>query len=102
MESPILTFRKMSDQDFSRGYRSDGEGKGNHLVQGSCKGRGRIDCFVSERYKSFQEGIGKRIIDNEVTLEEISDYALEKKNITDVMSGNQEGLQSILNSVLFG
>ena len=63
---------------------------------------GRIDCFVSERYKSFQEGIGKRIIDNEVTLEEISDYALEKKNITDVMSGNQEGLQSILNSILFG
>ena len=53
---------------------------------------GRIDRFVSERYKSFREGIGKRIIDNKVTLEELSDYALEKKNITDVMSGNQEGL----------
>lgn len=63
---------------------------------------GRIDRFVSEKYKSFGDGIGKRIIENEVTLEELSDYALEKKNTDSVMSGNQEGLQSILNSILFG
>lgn len=63
---------------------------------------GRIDTFISEKYSSFENGIGKRIINNELSLEELSSYALEKKKIDRVMSGNQEGLQSIVNSILFG
>lgn len=63
---------------------------------------GRIDEFISEKYSSFESGIGKRIIDNELSLEELSAYALDKKKIDCVMSGNQEGLQSIVNSILFG
>ncbi len=62
----------------------------------------RIDKFISEKYSSFNHGIGKKIIDNKLSLEELSAYALEKKKIDCVMSGNQEGLQAIVNSILFG
>lgn len=63
---------------------------------------GRIDSFISDKYRNFEGGIGKRILDGDVTLEELSEYALDKKKIDCVMSGNQEGLQSIVNSILFG
>ncbi len=63
---------------------------------------GRIDNFISEKYSSFHSGIGKRILDGDVTLEELSEYALDKKKIDCIMSGNQEALQSIVNSILFG
>lgn len=62
---------------------------------------GRIDEFVKNKYASFNEGIGKKIIDGETSLEELSAYA-EKLGNTDIpMSGKQERLQSIVNSILF-
>ncbi len=61
---------------------------------------GRIDKFVEERYSSYNEGIGKKIVKNEVTLEELSDYALKLDDIK-VESGRQEYLESIINNILF-
>ena len=62
---------------------------------------GRIDGFVTEKYSSFNEGIGAKIVAGEATLEELADYAHNLKNTTEPCSGKQERLQGILNSILF-
>lgn len=63
---------------------------------------GRIDNFVKERYSSFfNTEIGKKIINNQTTLKELSDYALAMKKPSLPGSGKQERLQGIINSILF-
>ena len=61
---------------------------------------GRIDDFVEKRYDSYNHGIGKKIVDDQVTMEELSSYALNLKDI-EVESGRQEYLESIFNNILF-
>ena len=63
---------------------------------------GRIDEFVAKRYASWNEGIGKRIIDGNVTMEELEAYAMQTGDVTTNMSGRQEYLESVVNDVLFG
>lgn len=61
---------------------------------------GRLTAFVQERYASYNEGVGRRIIEGRETLKTLYDYA---KNIESfpVQSGRQEYLESILNDILF-
>lgn len=61
---------------------------------------GRIDRFVRERYRSYQSGIGAKIMAGETTLQELADYALTIKSVS-VESGRQEYLESVLNEILF-
>jgi xylose isomerase len=64
---------------------------------------GRIDEFISKRYASYRETeIGRKILANETSLEELSAYAEKLGSIATPESGKQEALESILNSVLFG
>lgn len=63
---------------------------------------GRIDQFVKNRYASFESGIGKKIVDGAVTLEELAAYADSLGAPQLPSSGNQEGLQAIVNQVMFG
>ncbi|MDR0853204.1 MAG: xylose isomerase [Clostridiales Family XIII bacterium] len=63
---------------------------------------GRVDKFVADRYAGFSEGIGAKIRSGETTLEELAAIAEEKGAPAPAESGNQEGLQSIVNQVLFG
>ena len=63
---------------------------------------GRIDSFVSERYASFNSGIGAEIVSGNATLEILSAYALNAGNITSQNSGKQEYLESVLNDIMFG
>ena len=63
---------------------------------------GRIDDFIKEKYSSFNEGIGKQIRDNNVTLEELSKYAEDVKVCHNPGSGKQEYLESIVNQIMFG
>jgi len=63
---------------------------------------GRIDTFVKDRYASYNDGIGKRIVEGSVTLEELAAYAEEMGATELPSSGSQEYLQSIVNSVMFG
>lgn len=63
---------------------------------------GRIDDFIKEKYSSFNEGIGKQIRDNNVTLEELSKYAEDVKVCHNPGSGKQEYLESIINQLMFG
>lgn len=63
---------------------------------------GRLDSFVKSRYSSYDEGIGKRISDRAVTIDELEAYALEMGDVKTNTSGRQEYLENILNGILFG
>lgn len=58
-----------------------------------------FEDFKEKRYASYQEGIGKDIIDGKVGLKELSTYALEN-GVTPNTSGRQELLESILNQYI--
>ena len=63
---------------------------------------GRIDEFVKNRYSSFNEGIGKDIVDGSATLESLSAYALALEGEVKPESGRQEYLETVVNSIIFG
>ena len=62
---------------------------------------GRIDKFVAQRYASYQSGIGKKIVDGTATMAELETYALNMGDVTTNMSGKQEYLESVMNSIMF-
>jgi hypothetical protein len=57
---------------------------------------GALEDFVSNRYASFTEGIGKKIVENETSFEELTEYALRHDHIV-LQSGRQEMLEDIVN-----
>lgn len=61
---------------------------------------GVFEDFKLERYASYNEGIGKKIVEGNVTLAELEAYALEHSHITN-KSGRQEMLEGILNQYIF-
>ncbi|MBE6563483.1 MAG: xylose isomerase [Ruminococcaceae bacterium] len=63
---------------------------------------GRVDAFIADRYASFGEGIGAKIVSGEATLEELAAHAAELGKCSTPGSGRQEMLQSVVNSILFG
>lgn len=63
---------------------------------------GRLSTFIESKYSSFKNGIGHKIISNQVTLEDLSSYALEKKVCENPCSGKQESLEAIVNQLMFG
>lgn len=62
---------------------------------------GRIDENIKNKYASFNDGIGKKIIDGSASLEELADYAASLKSAETPASGKQERLEGILNQILF-
>ncbi len=63
---------------------------------------GRIDEFIKNRYASYNDGIGKKISDRTVTIEELDAYAKKMGDVTTNISGRQEYLENIVNDVMFG
>ena len=61
---------------------------------------GRIDAFVDNRYRSYKDGIGKKIVEGKTSFEELSDYAMALSDVP-VESGRQEYLETVFNNVLF-
>ena len=59
-----------------------------------------LDDFVAYRYKSYNDGIGKKIINKEVNLKDLEQYALEHDQISNE-SGRQEMLESIINRYIY-
>ena len=57
---------------------------------------------LKQRYRSYDTGIGKKIINGEVGFKELEAYVLEKKEIDTNESGKQELLESILNQYIIG
>ena len=62
---------------------------------------GRIEEFVKQRYASYESGIGKKISDKTVTIEELEAHAKGLGAFECVPSGRQEYLENILNSIFF-
>lgn len=58
-----------------------------------------FEDFKKKRYESYTMGIGKKIADHKVSLEELSDYALQHDQIEN-QSGRQEWLEAILNQYI--
>lgn len=59
-----------------------------------------LENFKDNRYRSFNEGIGKKIVSNEVDFEELSKYALTHDDIKNE-SGRQEMLEAIVNQYIY-
>lgn len=62
---------------------------------------GRIDAFTAQRYAGYQTGIGKRITDGTVSMQELEAYALSLGDVTTNISGRQEYLENIINQLMF-
>ena len=62
---------------------------------------GTIDSFIAERYSSYNSGIGKKIADRQATIAELEQYALNMGEVTTNISGRQEYLENIVNSIMF-
>ena len=63
---------------------------------------GRIDQFVKERYSSYESGIGAKIVAGTATMAELEQYALDMGDVTTNISGRQEYLEAVVNSIMFG
>ncbi len=61
---------------------------------------GRIEKFIEERYASYRDGIGRRIVEGKETLESLAAYAAGLRNVTPG-SGRQEYLETVFNEILF-
>lgn len=61
---------------------------------------GVLEDFVTKRYESYNSGIGLKIINNEVGLKELCEYALSNGDVQN-SSGRQEMLESIINSYIY-
>ncbi|MBS0263239.1 MAG: xylose isomerase [Planctomycetes bacterium] len=61
---------------------------------------GALSNFVKQRYRSFDEGIGKKIEDGTVGFADLEKYMLEKGNAAKNESGRQELLENIVNQYL--
>jgi xylose isomerase len=60
---------------------------------------GRLKEFVENRYKSWTSGIGAKIAGKQISLSEISDYALSNGEPT-LDSGRQELLENLVNEFI--
>ncbi|CCV64223.1 Xylose isomerase [Alteracholeplasma palmae J233] len=60
----------------------------------------RLDNFKENRYQSFNTEFGQKILNNKITLEELTEHALKNQE-PDVKSGKQEYLEMIVNQILF-
>lgn len=60
---------------------------------------GVLEDFVDERYSSYQEGIGKKIVEGTTDFKELEQYAL---NVTEIenQSGRVEKLRMVINQYL--
>lgn len=76
---------------FARGLRA-----ANALIED-----GRLDNFVAERYASWNSDLGQRIQNGQISLEELSQIALEMGEVHTNTSGSQEYLETVLNQVIF-
>lgn len=60
---------------------------------------GRVDEFIKNRYSSFSDGLGAKVVAGETSLEELADYA-EKLEEKPVPSGRLEYLNGIINDLM--
>lgn len=70
------------------------------LVADKLQADGVLDQFVANRYASYQEGMGKKIVEGATSFEELAAYALKHDQIV-LQSGRQEMLEDIVNRYIY-
>jgi len=70
------------------------------LVANDLLTDGVLENFVSNRYRSYTEGIGKDIVEGKVDFESLAAYALEHDQV-ELESGRQEMLEDIVNRYIY-
>lgn len=93
--------QSFSDEDLFLGYIAgmDTFAKGLRIAAKLLEDQ-VFESFKKERYQSYTTGIGKKIEDKAVTLEELSTYALAHDQVEGI-SGRQELLEAILNQYIY-
>ncbi|MDA7511149.1 xylose isomerase [bacterium] len=61
---------------------------------------GRLGDFVSDRYSSWDEGIGTKIESGKASLKDLENYVLKKGKISKNTSGRQELLEGLINEFI--
>ena len=61
-----------------------------------------LEKNIKNRYRSYNEGIGKDIVAGKVGFKELSEYALNKEVFTENESGRQEYLEALINQYILG
>lgn len=61
---------------------------------------GTLDKFISDRYSSWNRGIGAKIEAGQASLDDLEKYILEKGDIEPNQSGRQEYLEALLNEFI--
>jgi xylose isomerase len=61
---------------------------------------GVLDEFVQQRYRSWNEGIGKQVEDGSATFADLEQYMLEKGEAAANESGRQEWTENVINDYL--
>lgn len=61
---------------------------------------GKLEDFISDRYKSFKEGVGLQILEGKADFESLEKYVLSNNKIVN-KSGRQELLESIVNEYIY-
>lgn len=59
-----------------------------------------LENFIADRYASYTEGIGKKIVDGATDLEELAAYAMTHDKIQ-LKSGRQELLEDVINRYIY-
>ncbi len=63
---------------------------------------GVLEKNLQLRYRSFNDGVGKKILANEVGFKELEEYILNKAELDKNESGKQEYLEALLNQYIIG
>ena len=61
---------------------------------------GRLHDFVTDRYSSWDEGIGKKIESKKASLADLESYVLKKGKLSKNTSGRQELLEGLINEFI--
>lgn len=59
-----------------------------------------LEDFVADRYSSYTQGIGKKIVEGATDFEELANYALDHSEIVN-KSGRQEMLEDVVNRYIY-
>lgn len=62
---------------------------------------GRLDAFVRDRYASFGKGMGRKITERKTSLTELAAYADSLGRPALPSSGNEEGLEAMINAIMY-
>jgi xylose isomerase len=69
-------------------------------IAAKLRSDGVLKTFVKNRYRSFDNGIGKSIEDGSATFESLEKYMLDKGDSAPNESGRQEMLENVINDYL--